>query len=315
MSNIWVIADNPERAYELLTKAAELAGQTGGKVSCYLAGNQAAGEAAISMGADSAVLIPVPDAGLWEGYAPALADAAKAEAPKAILVSATRRGKDLAAQMAAIIEAPLVSDCKNLEFEGDKAVCERMLYGGLAVETLESEAAIIMASFAPRSFEAPSADSGRSGEVKSLDSAPIDGIEVTGRTPKQTEGVELGDADLVVGVGRGFESQDDLAIAQEVADALGAEMACSRPIAEFFKWLPEDRYLGISGQTIRSSLYLAAGISGQVQHLYGIRDVKTIVAVNTDQNAPIFKVADYFVVGDVKEFLPAFKQAVLDAKG
>jgi electron transfer flavoprotein alpha subunit len=127
--------------------------------------------------------------------------------------------------------------------------------------------------------------------------------------------VELGDADLVVGVGRGFENQEDLAIAQEVAEALGAEMACSRPIAEFFKWLPEDRYLGISGQTIRSRLYLAAGISGQVQHLYGIRDVKTIVAVNTDQNAPIFKVADYFVVGDVKEFLPAFKQAVLDAKG
>ena len=173
----------------------------------------------------------------------------------------------------------------------------------------------LMASFGPRSFDKLAADGSRTGAVETLAAPDGGGIKVSQRIAKQTEGVELGDANLVVGIGRGFDDESQTGLAKEAAEALGAELACSRPIAEYFKWLPEDRYLGISGQQIKASLYLACGISGQVQHLYGIRDVKTIVAVNTDANAPIFNLSDYYVVGDVKEFLPAFTQAVKAAKG
>ncbi len=314
MAQIWVIADQAERAFELLAKARQLASAED-KVVCFVAGDDAVGNEAISFGADSSVLIPIPEGGMWEGYAAAIAEKAKTDAPKAILISATRRGKDLGAQLAGMLDAPLVSDCKLLEIEGDKAVTERLLYGGLGVQRQESTSFPLLASFGPRSFDKPEADASRSGEVESLAAPDAGGVKVTGRIVKETEGVELGDADLVVGIGRGFDDESQISLAKDAAEALGAELACSRPIAEYFKWLPEDRYLGISGQQIKASLYLACGISGQVQHLYGIRDVKTIVAVNTDQNAPIFNLADYYVVGDVKEFLPAFAQAVKAAKG
>ena len=189
---------------------------------------------------------------------------------------------------------------------------ERVLYGGLAVARLEGASFPLVATFGARCFEPLAADPGRTGEVSAWP-APAGQVKVLERRPNQAAGVPLAEADLVVGVGRGFEKEEELGLARTVAQALGAELACSRPIAEFFKWLPENRYLGISGQQIKARLYLACGISGQVQHLFGIRDAKTIVAVNKDPNAPIFDVADYFVVGDLREFLPALAQALAAA--
>ena len=315
MAEFWVIADIAERAYELLAKARKLADADNGSVTCFLAGDEPVGQEAISRGADEAFLLPVPEGGLWEGYAKPLAEKAAACTPAVILVSASRRGKDLAAQLAARLDAPLVSDCQLLELDGGKAVCERMLFGGLGVQRLECSAFPLLASFGPRKFEKPARDDSRTGKPGSMAPGESPQIRVTSRSAKESRGKSLGEAGLVVGVGRGFERQDQLGLAREAAEALGAELACSRPIAEHFKWLPEDRYLGISGQQISADLYLACGISGQVQHLYGIRDVKIIAAINNDPNAPIFKLADYFVVGDLAEFLPAFSQAVRDAKG
>jgi electron transfer flavoprotein alpha subunit len=315
MAQIWVIADQAERAYELLAKARELADASGGLVACFVAGDETIGKEAVSLGADEAYLLAIPETGLWESFAPVLAEKAQKDNPRVILVSATKRGKDLGAQLAALLDAPMASDCQLLELDGGKATCERMLYGGLGVQRLECESFPLLASFGPRSFDKPAADPSRTGEVQSMTAAQPSGVRVLERVPKQSEGVELSEADLVIGVGRGFEDESQLALAKDAARALGAELACSRPIAEHFKWLPEDRYLGISGQQIKASLYLACGISGQVQHLYGIRDVKTIVAVNSDSNAPIFNLADYYVVGDLAEFLPAFSGAVKAAKG
>jgi len=144
--------------------------------------------------------------------------------------------------------------------------------------------------------------------VETLSPADVK-VKVTGRKAKEAETVNLGDANLVVSVGRGFVEQSEVELAKELAKVMGAEIACSRPIAEFFKWLPEQRYVGISGQQIKPQVYLACGISGQAQHLYGIRDSKLIVAVNKDDSAPILQVSDYFIVGDVKEVLPALTKA------
>ena len=125
----------------------------------------------------------------------------------------------------------------------------------------------------------------------------------------RSQGVNLCDAVKVVGIGRGFVEQSEVALAEDLAKAMGAEMACTRPIAEFFKWMPEERYLGISGQVIKPQVYVAAGVSGQVQHIAGVRDSKIIVSVNKDENAPMLAMSDYYFVGDIKDVLPALTAA------
>jgi electron transfer flavoprotein alpha subunit len=122
------------------------------------------------------------------------------------------------------------------------------------------------------------------------------------------QGGNIGDADKVCSVGRGLAAQEDLTIIQELAAAMGAEVGCSRPIAEEKQWLPLERFVGISGQEFKGSLYLAIGISGQVQHLAGIHDAKIIAAINSDEKAPIFSYADYGIVGDLYDIVPRLTQ-------
>jgi len=127
---------------------------------------------------------------------------------------------------------------------------------------------------------------------------------------KSAAGENLGDADRVCSIGRGLAAQEDLPMIQALAEALGAAVGCSRPIAEENEWMPLDRYIGISGQKFTGSLYLAIGISGQIQHLGGIREAKIIVAINSDAKAPIFAHADYGIVGDLYEFVPLLTQTL-----
>jgi len=144
--------------------------------------------------------------------------------------------------------------------------------------------------------------------VSTLAAAPGT-VKVTGRHRKEASHVDLNAAARVVGVGRGFDTQADLGLAENLAKAMGAELACSRPIADFFQWMPEETYIGISGQVIKPDIYVAVGISGQAQHVFGVRDAKVIVGINKDENAPIHQVADYSIVGDLKEVLPILTAA------
>ena len=127
---------------------------------------------------------------------------------------------------------------------------------------------------------------------------------------KGGESVDLGTAKRVVGVGRGFAAEADLELARALAVRLGAELACSRPIAEGVNWMPTERYLGVSGATIKPDLYVAIGISGQVQHLVGVNNAKVIVAINKDKNAPVFAHADFGVVGDLYQVLPELTKSL-----
>jgi electron transfer flavoprotein alpha subunit len=122
--------------------------------------------------------------------------------------------------------------------------------------------------------------------------------------------VDITAASRLVSVGRGFQHKEDLELARELAKTIAAEIACSRPIAEECHWLPIERYIGISGQQVKPELYLAVGISGQVQHVVGIRSSKFIVAVNSDERAPIFEAADYGIVGDLYQVLPLLAKAL-----
>lgn len=295
----WVICESPDLGAELVTGAKEMAASDV-TVTAFTAGERAIA------GADKTFLLPLPAAAPWESYLPVLLEKAQADAPELILVGASRRGRTLAAQLAALLDAPCVSDCRKLTIDGGVKTVERMIYGGLALKTLQTSASTVVAIVARGMY---SAASGVAGDTETL-SAPNGPIRVLERTAKAGNAVNLEEATRVVGVGRGFENKSELAIARDLCAALDANLACTRPIAEFFKWMPEECYLGISGQVIKPQLYMACGLSGQAQHVYGVRDAKVIVAINKDEHAPIMEHADYFIIGDVKAVLPVLSVAL-----
>lgn len=306
MSELWIIAENVQFAAELVSGAKEIG--KGASVTAFVAGDEAAAKEVISFGADKAYALPMPAGKMWDSYAMVIAEKAKAEKPAAILFGASRRTRGMAAAVAAVLDVPCVSDCKSLAIDGSSITAERMVYGGMAVKTMKADASTVIATVGGKSFEPLAADASRSGAVEVLPEADCR-VKVLERKAKEAESVNLADASVVVGVGRGFVEQSELGLAEDLAKAMGGEIACSRPIAEFFKWLPEERYLGISGQVIKPQVYVAAGVSGQAQHVYGVRDAKVIVGVNKDENAPMLQLSDYFIVGDIKEVLPALTAA------
>jgi electron transfer flavoprotein alpha subunit len=188
-----------------------------------------------------------------------------------------------------------------------------MLYGGLAVQTVVSAARPQMATIAPRSYAPAEVQEGHTGSIRALPPAPPSPVKLVARTPKASESVDITEAKTIVCVGRGVAKQEDVAMARELASLVEGEVACSRPVAEELHWLPEEVYLGISGNTVRPGLYIGLGVSGQIQHVTGIRDSKVIVAINKDENAPIFDAADYGIVGDLYQALPVLVQELKSA--
>ncbi|GAB6039213.1 FAD-binding protein [Fundidesulfovibrio butyratiphilus] len=310
MSAIYVIAENAQLACELVGGAKEIS-KSSAQVIAFVAGDEAAAKEAIAAGAEAAFALPLAADAMWEEYTPVIAEKAKAEGPQVILISATKRGRTMAGQLAGLLDAPCVSDCKSITIDGGTITASRMVFGGLALKTMTTSAPIVVATVGAKTFELPAADASRSGAVSTL--APAAGkAKVVARQPKEKGEVNLGEATRVVGVGRGYVEQSELSLAKDLAAAMGAEVACTRPIAEFFKWMPEECYLGISGQVIKPLVYFATGVSGQAQHIYGVRDSKVIVSVNKDENAPINGEADYYFLGDIKEVLPVITKAFKD---
>jgi electron transfer flavoprotein alpha subunit len=170
-----------------------------------------------------------------------------------------------------------------------------------------------MATIAPRIFEPalPSAD--RTGQVRELEPAPMGLAKVVDRKPKVKQSGDIRDAKVLVCVGRGLEKEEDLALAKNLANVLGGELACTRPIAEEMHWMPEETYIGLSGQKVKPEIYIGIGISGQIQHVTGIRDSRLICAINRDENAAIFEVSDYGIVGDLYKVLPELTRELKQA--
>jgi electron transfer flavoprotein alpha subunit len=257
--------------------------------------------------ADAAVTVftlPLPADGLWESHAAPLAEKAKAEKPAFILVEDSKRGRDLAAQVAAMIDAPLFTDGRDIKKEGATVTAETLVYGGSGIKTVTTEAPTVLVTIGAKDYEPTSGASATEGSI-----AAAAGPKVTARKARAKVSVNLGEAAKVIGVGRGFAEAAEIAAARELAAAIGAEVGCSRPIAELFKWMPEECYIGISGQILKPDLYLAIGISGQAQHTFGVRDAKMIVSVNKDAECLMNQKADYYIVGDWKKVIPALVKA------
>ena len=306
MRDIWIVAENPAWAAVLVAGAQAISKDA--KIVAFVNGDEAAAKEAGSYGASSAFAMPQPAGALWEGYAAPLAEKAKAETPALILVSASKRGRDLAAQVAAILDAPLFTDGKSITVNGDSVTAQTMIYGGTGIKTATATATTVLATLGAKDYD-PAAVAAAPGSVATL-SYGANTAKVTGNQPRQAASVNLPEAAKVISVGRGFAEEAELSFARDLASAIGAEVGCSRPIAEFFKWMPEECYVGISGQVLKPDLYLAVGISGQAQHLFGCRDAKCIVSINKDAECLMNQNADYYIVGDFKEVIPAIINAV-----
>lgn len=243
-----------------------------------------------------------------EDYTPALQEIIQSEKPSLVLLKGTRSGKLIAGRLGVSLRAGVIPDAISFQIDDDETLTlERLVFGGTAVRTEKASTEITIATVGSGVFEINSFDA--VGEIIAVEDVKLDNRIVCKEVrPKEGEKVELGAAKRVVGIGRGLAKQEDLAMIEKLAEALGAEIACSRPIAEGEKWMAVGRYIGVSGAMIKPDIYFALGISGQVQHMVGVNGAKTIVAVNKDKNAPIFNYADYGIVGDLYKVIPELMQ-------
>lgn len=305
MGGIWVFAENRDQGLELLNAGRGLADGFKAQLAAFAASEELAREY-IACGADRVFLLSelAQDQPL-ESYVPVMADMAKKESPDVFLLSAGSRGKEMAARLAVRLDTALCSGCIGFSAgEGGRLVMERLIYGGAAVQSVVCETNPQMATVPPRTFDPARPNPERTGEIVALPAPPASSVRVVGRRPRQRESVDITEAKIVVSVGRGLQKKEDIELARDLARVIGGEVGCSRPVAEELQWLPESVYLGISGKKVKPMLYIGVGVSGQIQHITGIRDSRVIFAVNRDENAPIFEAADYGIVGDLYKVVP-----------
>jgi electron transfer flavoprotein alpha subunit len=305
MSSILVFSETDRCAFELLHKAKDLGGKMNLKVAAApLSVLQAEefgrrGCTRIYIGAPE---LPQPfEASVWARALSRIAEAAQAAV---ILIGSTRSGKELAGRLAQILGTGCLTDCQSLEYEDGALVAARNAFGGATVAAQKLTTRLQILALKPYLCDpAPPGEGG--GEVirvpLDLKPSPVKKLK---RMPKDLGAADIEGAEVLICVGKGLAKQEDLKIAENLASALGGLVACTKPLATDLKWLPESRIIGLSGKKGKPKLAVCAGISGQVQFAVGIRDARTIVAVNTDPNAYIFQMADYGLVGDLHQILP-----------
>ena len=307
LSTIWVFSDSASRLPELITGAA----QFGNTVSVFVIGSQDEAKKAFSFGASTVYHLGEKDsARIIEDYADTMAQTiAQGPKPALVLLPANRRGKALAGKLGVKLEAGVITEAKDIIVNGG-ITAKHMVFGGLALGEEKVASPVAIATIGSGVFEAAPVDASKSGEVVNVAFvAPKAAIRCVERRPKPVSSVDIGKAKRVVSIGRGIAQKEDIHIAEALCTALGAELGCSRPIAESEKWMERERYVGVSGNMISPDIYLALGISGQIQHMVGANGAHVLFAVNKDKNAPIFQYADYGIVGDLYKIVPALVQA------
>ena len=299
-TSIWAYSEVPQVAGELLGAAAVLAKSS--SASSVLIDLDKANP---SMGgADERLLLRADRriTGSPELTAEALARAARKRKPSIILLGATRDGRQVASMLAVKLRRGCVSEVFSLRLEGASLRAERNVYAGRAVAELTAELPCIVT--VKVGIQQPAEGAVIKAEVEDV-GALTPRVTIVRSTQKQVDKVDLHDARVIISAGRGFRRKEDLQLVEQLAQALGGAVACSRPLSSDYGWLPEERHIGLTGLTVHPALYLAFGISGQLQHLAGIKDSRIIAAVNSDREAPIFQAADYGVVGDLYLIIPA----------
>jgi len=251
-----------------------------------------------------------------DAYADALEQVVKQTEPAFIFFTHTYQVRDFAPKLAARFGKSLISDCIRARVEGDKlGFTRRIFLGKLDADVSSDGAPPVFATFQSGAYRPDQAKKGSGASVESV-AVEVGEVRMIPEAPFQEakQAVDLTKADVIVAVGRGIKSKDNLGLAEKLAEVLGGELAASRPICDA-DWLPIDRQIGSSGQTVAPKLYIALGISGAIQHLVGMKNSGTIVAINKDPEAPIFDIADYGIAGDLFEAVPVLTEEVKKIKG
>ncbi len=323
--DIWVVLQQRDGALhrqsdELITAGQQLAQQTGGAVHAVVLGTDVGGLAADIAGRCALDTVHVADDPVLTPYTPgayvgALKGALQSAAPAYVLFAHSYQSMDYFPRLAQQVGGSVVSGVAGFEVEAGAILWLRPVLGGkLQAKVRTKGSGPVFVSIQSAVFSSDELAPG-TGTVSSLavDGAQQDrdliGIEQAGE-----EEVDLSKAAVIVAAGRGVGGADKMPVIEELASVLGADIGASRPVIDN-GWLPRDRQIGSSGQTVAPKLYLAAGISGAIQHLVGMKGSGCVVAINKDANAPIFSVSDYGIVGDLHEVVPAITAAIREAKG
>ena len=310
--------------FETLAAAQQIASALSGSVAALVIGKGVDALAAELAGKNVAEVLQA-EHDLLESYTPdgyciALKQAIESAKPQLVLFPHTYQVRDFAPKLAAMLGKGMIGDCIGYRIENGKLVFVRQMFQGkTAADVTFLGEGPWFASFQSGAF--------RADQLKASDSGarPIHRVTIELKAEQirtrplelfkeAKSAVDLTQAPLIVAVGRGIKAPENIPQAEAVAKAMGAEIAASRPICDE-GWLPMERQIGSSGQTVAPKLYLALGISGAIQHVVGMKGARTIVAINKDQNAPIFEIADYGVVGDIFEIMPALTEELQKAKG
>ncbi len=318
-SGVLTFSENPDLASELLAVGRALAAGAGAKLTTLMVGSalRERAEDAIARGADEAVLACPPDTRPGaETYLAALHAAVLAHRPAMVLVGSTRTGVEVAARLGQRLRVGCVTDALSLEIDDTGAlVATRRMYGGQFLARVANRSTPAIATVPWKRFEPPPRDDDRRGTItETTIQLPPPRLRTVAIQQRPRSALDIRKAAVVVAVGRGVKRQEDVALVEALAEALGGALAGSRPITDDLRWLPPDRKIGLSGLTVRPSLYVACGISGQIEHVVGMRAARTVVAINSDPTAPIHAEADYSVVGDLYAIVPALAAALRDGR-
>ena len=303
-------------SFETIAAAKNISG--GGEVVAVLIGDQVAslGEEMIHYGADRVVTVEHPHLKHYtpDGFGQAFMAVYEDESPDGVVFGHTAMGKDLSPKIASKLATGLISDVTKIEGEGDDAEFIRPIYSGKAFEKVEIKDGLLFITIRPNNIEPLANDAGRSGDVTAKD------VEITNLRSvikdvvrKSTEGVDLSEAKVIVAGGRGVKGPEGFEPLKELADLLGGAVGASRGACDA-DYCDYSLQIGQTGKVVTPDLYIAAGISGAIQHVAGMSNSKVIVAINKDPEANIFKIADYGIVGDIFEIIPIMIEEIKKIK-
>ncbi len=302
-------------AWQMLSEAKRITAASGGEVWAVCLGADPAAEAA-KYGADKVFTATGDSFGIYnsELWGAALAQFCTAQKPDLLLIGSTAMGKDLGPKVAAKLDCACISDAVGLTYEGGWTV-RRPIYAGKCYIDVEPVTDLAVVGIRPNAFVLEEAAGAGAVEAFTPDLSAIEPKAVV-QSIEAGEGgrVELTEAEIVVSGGRGIKGPENYALIEKLADALGAAAGASRAVVDA-GWVDYSHQVGQTGKTVGPNLYIACGISGAIQHLAGMSSSKCIVAINKDANAPIFKAADYGVVADLFDVVPALTEEVIKLKG
>ena len=252
-----------------------------------------------------------------DGFVVALKQLLASRQPKLVLLPHTYQVRDFIPKLATAMGSTVISDCIGYKKDGDRLLFARQMFQGkFAADVSFACDPPYFVTFQSGAFRADKVEAGTAASVEVVNAEIADGVIRT--KPQEVfkeakQAIDLTQAEIIVSVGRGIKEQKNIEIAKQLADAVGGEIAASRPICDS-GWLPMDRQIGSSGQTVAPKLYLALGISGAIQHIVGMKGARTIIAINKDSEAPIFEIADYAVVGNLFDVVPPLIEEIKKAR-